>query len=296
MHDETSALARLAGGGEGFDQALTHALARHLHESQRGDLGDLVARTVTTQALHQAAQHEVAVRLEHHVDEVDDDNAADVTQAQLAHDLFGRLQVIAGDRLLERAAGADELAGIDVDDGHRLGAVDDEGAARRQPDLAIHALGELLVDAMRMEDILRTHPLLDAIRELGAELIHVLLDGRVGVAPLDDELREVLVEYVAHDAHRELRLATQERRSALRRGALLLDVLPLARQTSDVVADLFLRSALGGRAHDDAGTGRHDSLEDLLQAGALLVRQLAGDAHHGAAGDQDQVTAGQGDL
>ena len=129
VHDEPSALARLAGGGEGFDQALTHALARHLHEAQRGDLGDLVARAVTTQALHQAAQHEVAVRLEHHVDEVDDDDAADVAQAQLAHDLFGRLQVIAGDCLLERAAGADELAGVDVDDGHRLGTVDDEGAA-----------------------------------------------------------------------------------------------------------------------------------------------------------------------
>ena len=64
--------------GWGLDQPLTHALACHLHEPQRGDLGDLVARAVAAQALHQAAQHEVTVRLEHHVDEVDDNDAADV--------------------------------------------------------------------------------------------------------------------------------------------------------------------------------------------------------------------------
>jgi hypothetical protein len=33
--------------------------------------------------------------------------------------------------------GAGELAGVDVDDGHRLGAVDDQRAAGGQPDLAV---------------------------------------------------------------------------------------------------------------------------------------------------------------
>ena len=69
-------LARFA---EDLKQALPDSLAGHLHQAQRGDLGHLVLGAVTAQALEQPAQHQVAVDLEHHVDEVDDDDAADVT-------------------------------------------------------------------------------------------------------------------------------------------------------------------------------------------------------------------------
>ena len=296
VNDEAATLAGLARGGECLDEALTHALAGHLHEAQGRNLGDLVARTIASQALHETTQDEVTVGFEDHVHEVDDDDATDIAQAQLAHDLFGSFEVVTGHRLLERAAGADELAGVDVDDGHRLGAVDDQGAARGQPHLTIHTLRKLLVDAVRVEDVLRPDPLLDAIGELGAEFVDVFLDSRVGVAPLDHELREVLIEDVAHDAHGQLGLPAQQRRGTLRVGALLLDVLPLTGQASDVVADLLLRRAFRGGAHDDARARRHDSLEDLLQASAFLVRQLAGDAHHGPAGNEDQVAAGQRDL
>src|SRR5439155_270052 len=82
--------------------------------------------------------------LQHHVDEVDDDDAAQVTQPELAHDLLGRLQVVAGDRLLQVAAGTGVLAGVDVDDGHRLGTVDHEAAARGQEHLAVQRLEQLL--------------------------------------------------------------------------------------------------------------------------------------------------------
>ena len=120
------------------------------------------------EALEQTAHDELAVALEDHVDEVDDDDAADVAQPELAHDLLGRLEVVLGDRLLEVAARADELAGVDVDDGHRLGAVDDERATARQPDLAVHRLGELLVDAVVREEVLLGRPLADAVGEVRA--------------------------------------------------------------------------------------------------------------------------------
>ena len=78
-----------------LEQALPDPLAGHLHEPQRGHLGDLVLGAVPAQALQQAAQHEVAVALQHHVDEVDDDDAADVAQPELADDLLGGLEVVA---------------------------------------------------------------------------------------------------------------------------------------------------------------------------------------------------------
>src|SRR5699024_7758798 len=128
VDDDAASGTVLAGLGEDVDEPGAHALAGHLDEAERGDLGDLVLGAVPAEALEEAPHDEVAVGLEHHVDEVDDDDAADVAQPQLTHDLLGGLEVVLRHRLLEVAPGAGELAGVDVDDGHRLGAVDDEGA------------------------------------------------------------------------------------------------------------------------------------------------------------------------
>ena len=71
---------------------------------KRRHLGDLVLGAVTAQALDEAAQDQIAVALQHHVDEVDDDDAADIAQAQLPDDLLGRFEVVLGDGLFEVAA------------------------------------------------------------------------------------------------------------------------------------------------------------------------------------------------
>ena len=156
QHDAATAAVRTCRG-EGFDQPGAQLLAGQLHQPQRGHLGHLVARAVAAQRLGQPSQHQVAVGLENHVDEVDDDDAADVAQPQLAHDLLGGLEVVLGDGLLEVAAGAGELAGVDVDDRHRLGPIDHQRATRGQPDLAVQRLGQLLVDAVHREDVRGRH-------------------------------------------------------------------------------------------------------------------------------------------
>src|SRR5699024_12117425 len=91
------------------------------------------------------------IRPKHPVDEVDDDDPADVTQAQLSDDFLGGFEVVAGHSLLEVSSGAGELAGVDVDDGHRLGAVNDERSARRQTHCALQRLLSLLLDAVVVE-------------------------------------------------------------------------------------------------------------------------------------------------
>src|SRR6202008_369608 len=133
--DDATAVTALALLRERLKQPGTDPLTGHLHEPERRHLGNLVLGPVPRQALKKPAQHELAVRLEHHVDEVDDDDTADVTQPELANDLLRGLQVVPGDGLLEVPALAGELAGVDVDDRHRLGTVDDQRAAARQPHL-----------------------------------------------------------------------------------------------------------------------------------------------------------------
>ena len=101
---DAAAVAVRAVVGERLEQTGADPLPGHLDQAQRGHLGDLVAGAVAAEALDQAPQHQVAVGLQHHVDEVDDDDAADVAQPELADDLLGGLEVVLGDGLLEVAA------------------------------------------------------------------------------------------------------------------------------------------------------------------------------------------------
>src|SRR5690606_20790769 len=83
-----AAVAVLALLGERLRQTGADLLARQLHQAKARDLRHLVTGTVAAQALDEAAQQQLAVAGEHHVDEVDDDDAADVTQPELSHDLL----------------------------------------------------------------------------------------------------------------------------------------------------------------------------------------------------------------
>ena len=96
--------------------------------------------------------------------------------------------------------GAGELAGVDVDDGHRLGAVDDQRAARGQPHLAVQRLGDLLVDAVRRRRR-RSSPVQRSSRSArsGATCATYALDRVPGLVAGDDQRGEVLVEDVADD-------------------------------------------------------------------------------------------------
>ena len=61
VHDHAAAVAVLAGLAERLEQARADPLAGHLHQAERGDLGDLVLGAVAAEALQQPAQHQVAV-------------------------------------------------------------------------------------------------------------------------------------------------------------------------------------------------------------------------------------------
>ena len=70
-----------------------------------------------------------------HVDEVVDDDAAEVAESDLPGDLLGGQDVHLIGRLLGGVLGA-EVAAVDVDGHQGLGLVDDDGSARLQGHLA----------------------------------------------------------------------------------------------------------------------------------------------------------------
>ena len=100
-------------------QTLPRAFTRHLDESERRHRHYLVARVIASHRLLEYLQNVVAVLLFFHIDEVDDDNAAEIAQAKLPRDRHGRLEIGSVDGLLEIPM-ADVATGVNVHSRHRF--------------------------------------------------------------------------------------------------------------------------------------------------------------------------------
>ena len=129
-HDAGAGAVR-AGHRRDFQHAGADALARHLQQAERRDAADLDAGAVVLEAVLQLLLDRAVVALLLHVDEVDDDQAGEVAQAQLAGDLLGGFEVGLERRVLDVVL-AGRAAGVDVDGDQRLGLVDDDVAAGLQ--------------------------------------------------------------------------------------------------------------------------------------------------------------------
>ena len=110
-------------------------------------------------------QHGLLIVDRLHVDEVDNDDPADVSKPQLTPDLLSRFPVVLQNRLLQ-VRGANEFPGVDIDDGQRLGPIDDQVAARRQIDLPVEGLLDLIVDVVSLEE----RDLVGVVLDLGNEV------------------------------------------------------------------------------------------------------------------------------
>src|SRR6185295_2027800 len=109
-------VARAAAARAGVEDLLVdaraQALARELEQAELRDAADLEARAVLRQRLAEAALDLAHVARLDHVDEVRDDDPAQVAQADLARDLRRRLEVGLERDLLEIEAVRARAAGV----------------------------------------------------------------------------------------------------------------------------------------------------------------------------------------
>ena len=287
----------LAGLREDLKQTGTQALTGHLNQTQRSHLSHLVLGTVTAQALNQATQNQVTVRFKHHVNEVNDNNAADIAQTQLTDNLLSSFQVVLGDSLFKVAAATGELTGVHVHHGHGFGTVNHQRTTRRQVHLTVQCLRQLLVNAVVVEEVIVAVPLLQAGDQVRRHVGHVRLNGIPRVLALNDHRGEVLVEDVTHGLNHQVGLLVEHLRSQHLAGvSLLLNLFPLRTQTVNVVGQLLLRSTLRRGTNNHASTLRQLVLQNLLQASTLSVGQLAGNTGHRTTRHVHQEATGQGNL
>ena len=110
------------------------AFARNRHQAEIVKLENLGGCAIAAQRFFQRLHDFLAITALVHVDEVNDDDAAQIAQADLADNLLDRIYVGFDDRVFQARGLADVLAGIDIDGDQRLGLIDHDVAAALQPD------------------------------------------------------------------------------------------------------------------------------------------------------------------
>ena len=215
---QAGALAMRAGLGRGFEHAGAQPLAAHLHQAEARDAADLDARAVVLQRLlHRLLDFADMADLLH-VDEVDDDQAGHVAQAQLARDFLRGLEVGVERGLLDIVL-ARRTARVDVDRDQRLGRVDDQVAARLQLDDRLVHRRQLVLDAVALEQRRRVGVQLHPPDVARHQQLHEAARRLVALLALDDHFLDLAVIEVADRALDEVAVAIDQRRRGARRAS-----------------------------------------------------------------------------
>src|SRR3990172_7185001 len=277
------------------DKTLPHAFARHLHQAELGYFADGRLAPVGAQRIDERLVHLLPVLLALHVDEIDDDDPADVAQPELVNDLLHRLEVDFRGRLLEGGT-AHVFPRVDVDDGERLGLLDHDGAPALQPHFLVESPGKLDLDAVMLEDRLLAPVELDPFPQAGEKLRSEVADADVLLLGVDDDPVHVRGEQVTHGPQGKGELPVDQGGSA-HRFALAPDRIPVVDQVVHVRLQFGFRSSFRGGADDGSHPVQADIFHDRMEPLPFLrVLDPAGDADVPGPGEEHEISAGEGDV
>src|SRR3989338_552223 len=250
-------------------QALPSPLARHLHQAQLGYLENIRSGLVLLDRLFQGLVDLFPVALFLHIDEVDDDDAADIPQTQLADDLRRRFEIGLEDGLLLIPL-AHEAAGIHVDRRQRLGPLYGDVTPGVEPYFALQGLGDFFLDPIVVHDRL----CLRVERDLRLQARHKVPD-EIENAPvflhlIDHDLVGFRGEKVPYGAGDEIEILVDGHGGSRPLG-LVLNPAPQLGEKSQIVLNLPLAALFARRAQYEPPLVGQERKRDLLQPFALLV-------------------------
>src|SRR5262249_55427339 len=152
-----------------------------------------------------------------------------------------------------------------------LGLVDDDGTTVRQRDVALLDPGDLVLNAILMEEWLRPIVVLDAVGVTRHDDLQKLLRVREGVWLVHPDRVDVVGEGVANGPGDHVAFLVD-----LRRRLELFDAadddLPETRQVSEIALQFLLVFVHAGRANDETKAfWRLEFMKDFTQPAALLI-------------------------
>ncbi|EXI82087.1 MAG: hypothetical protein AW10_00772 [Candidatus Accumulibacter appositus] len=174
--------------------------------------------------------------------------------------------------------------------------VDDDGATRRQADLARVGGFDLVLDLEAREERHIVVIALDAVDRPGHHMRHELTRLFEDIVGIDQDFANIRLKVVTNGAdHQATFLVDQEGPLLLLSGAL--DCFPQLQQVVEIPLQFFGIAADGRRAGDKAHALRHVQLiHYLAQFGALVSLDTARDAAAaGVVRHQYQIAAGETD-
>ncbi|CNS44462.1 Uncharacterised protein [Neisseria gonorrhoeae] len=256
--DHAGAGAARTGGVAAFAQSGFQALAAQFQKSETGEFAHLYAGAVFFECVAQDVFHIALVFGVFHVDEVDDDQAAQVAQAHLSGDFFGSFHIgFEGGVFDVRAAcGA---CGVHVDGDEGFGVVDDDRAAGGQADAARERAFDLVFDleagkqrrVVFVEFQTTCVARHDVAHELGNLVVNFLI--------VHQNFADVGTEVVADGAD-EQRAFHKEQVGVVMRFSCFFDCLPELFEVVQIPFQLFRAAADAGGTRDDAHAVRNVEL------------------------------------
>ena len=294
--DVAGAVAARAGDVAGFGERRAQPLARQLEQAEAADLAGLDASTIMAQRIAQAVLDFALVLLRLHVDEVDDDQPAEVAQAKLAGDLVGGLLVGAQGGLFDVGA-AGGAARVHVDRHECLGVVDHHRAAGGQGDLPRVGGFDLVLDLEAREQRHVVVVALDPVDVLRHHVGHELACLLVHVVGVDQDLADVGLEVVADRTNNEAAFLVDQECARLGVGGPF-DGQPQLHQVVEVPLQLFAVATDRCGAGDQAHAVRHlELIHDIAKLGPLVALDAARNATATrVVGHQHQIATGERDV
>ena len=230
-----------------------------------------------------------------HVDKVDDNQTAHVTQAQLTGDFLCRFQVGLErgflDILAFRGAGR-----VDVDGNQGLGRINHDGAAGGQFHFPLEGGLDLAFDLVPAEQRDFILVQLDLVFEGGHDCTHEIQDVLIDAISVNQNLADVLAKVVTDRTDDNVAfLVNQEGCLALAGG--LSDGLPELHQVVQIPLEFFSGTADAGGTNDDAHGFRHlNIVHRFFELRPLIALNATGDAAGtGVVGHEYQIATCQGD-
>ena len=268
--DRSLAAAAGADNRAGLAERGAQPLAGHLEKPEAGDAAQLDPCPVHIQRIAHAVLDGPLVACGHHVDEVDDDESADVPQAQLPGNFVGGFEVGLQGGLLDIPTFG-SAGRVDVDRHHGFGRVDHDGAARGEPDLPLEGGFDLAFYLVTIEHrdrvFVATNPVLVLGHDVGDEVERVL----VSIFRVDQHLVDVVAQVVADSPDDDVALLQEQGRGLLLLAGLGNGV-PELQQVVQVPLQ-FLCAAADARSPDNHAhtVGNLQSAHGIAQLTALVA-------------------------
>ena len=181
----------------GFKKTWAEPLARQFHQTEGADPSQLYTRPVLAHGLFEAALHLDLIARVLHVDEIDDDEAGQIAQAQLAGDLVRRFDVGFERRRLDISFTC-RAPRVDVNGDQGLGGVNDDVATRLQLHIrSVHGIKLVFHLVMAEQRGIAGRPRLDPFDVARHQKLHERLGRLAGFLAVYDDLVDVAAINVA---------------------------------------------------------------------------------------------------